>query len=99
MLKTAHLECLDACSESSIIDSLEATYRSYQKNFLEVRERFVQSTTTDDERREDDDALSIIASRISSASSGLRKVKSKRLAAELKMKKIKAQYELKKGKT
>jgi len=90
------LECLDVCSESSIIDSLEATYRSCQKNFLEFCERFVQSTTTDDERREDDDALSI-ASRISSASSGLRKVKSKRLGAELKMKKIKAQYELEKA--
>jgi len=30
LFKTAYLECLDACSDSGIIDSLEATYRSCQ---------------------------------------------------------------------
>ena len=94
LFKTAHLECLDACSDSGIIDSLEVTYRSCQNNFIEFRERFVQWIAADDQRPEDDDARSV-TSRMSSTSS---KSRSKRLAAELRIKKLKAKYELEKAK-
>ena len=96
--KSAHLQCLDLCTEIDVANILIEHFDSCQKNFVEFQERYTQWITAG--RRptpEDDDRshASCAKSRTSVLSQDrLRNARAKRLIAELKLKKLSKMQEL-----
>ena len=84
--KTAHFACLDKCENSSVIDSLEESFKSQRENFDEFREHF--STWN-----QDCDNVSVIES-VTSSRTQLLSAKIKRMVAENKMKTLREKMRL-----
>lgn len=104
--KSVHLECLDVCTDSSVIEQLEVSFESCLKNFEEFRERISQWMAEKKAREEKiPDEASSTVSRVTSRStlssrssvSQLKSAKAKRLVAEHKLKKLKEKQELEKA--
>ena len=84
--KTAHFACLDKCENSSVIDSLEESFKSQRENFDVFREHF--STWN-----QDCDNVSVIES-VTSSRTQLLSAKIKRMVAENKMKTLREKMRL-----
>ena len=85
-LKSAHLQCLDLCTETDVANILIEHFNSFQKNFVEFQERFTQWITAG-QRPEDDDRshFSCATSRtLISSQDRLRNARAKRLLNPLK---------------
>ena len=94
--KSAHLQCLDLCTETDVANILIEHFDSCQKNFVEFQERYTQWITAG-QRPEDDDRshVSCATSRTSiSSQDRLRNARAKRLIAELKLEKLSKRQEL-----
>ncbi|CAG2197877.1 TREH [Mytilus edulis] len=100
--KLAHLQCLDLCTQSEVIENLEVNYERCHENFVEFRDRFSQYIASEksheEEIPEESDTVSIdssLSSRSSvSSQSRFRSAKAERLIAELKLRKLSEQHEL-----
>ncbi|CAG2248269.1 unnamed protein product [Mytilus edulis] len=87
--KLAHLQCLDLCTQSEVIENLEVNYERCHENFVEFRDRFSQYIASE---KSHEDSLSSRSS--VSSQSRFRSAKAKRLIAELKLRKLSEQHEL-----
>ena len=104
--KTAHLECLDLCSNSDIKETLELNFDSTEKNFIEFNERYNEWIGEPEEEEKKDDKRSrrdsdSTHSRISSVSHTslstqyrLKVARANRLKAEFQVKKMAEKHEL-----
>ena len=99
--KSAHLQCLEVCSQAENVDNLEENYESNMKNFMEFKERFSQWIADSEkipqmERTPDKSCTGSIASSRTSTSSRAKlcSAKAKRLVAEMKLKNLKVKLEL-----
>ncbi|VDI11163.1 Hypothetical predicted protein [Mytilus galloprovincialis] len=94
--KAAHLECLEFCTNSDIIETLEINFDSSQKNFIEFRERFNEWIREPEIAKEEEDKNSRITSvsRTSSSQYRLKLARANRLKAEVQVKKIAEKQEL-----
>ncbi|VDI66238.1 thioredoxin domain-containing protein 10 [Mytilus galloprovincialis] len=87
--KAAHLECLDFCTNSDIIETLEINFDSSQKNFIEFRERYNEWIREPEKAKEEEDKNSRITSVSRTSSSTqyrLKLARANRLKAEVQKK-------------
>ena len=84
--KTAQFSCIDKCENSSVIDSLEESFKSQRENFDEFREHFATWN-------QDCDNFSVIEC-VASSRNQLLSAKIKRMVAENKMKTLKEKMRL-----
>ncbi|CAG2248710.1 unnamed protein product [Mytilus edulis] len=95
--KAAHLECLDFCTNSDIIETLEINFDSSQKNFIEFRERYNEWIREPEKAKEEEDKNSRITSVSRTSSSTqyrLKLARANRLKAEVQVKKMAEKQEL-----
>ena len=98
--KSAHLQCLDLCTETDVANILIEHFDSCQKNFVEFQERYTQWVTAGQRPTPEDDDRSHVSSatctsRTSvSSQDRLRNARAKRLIAELKLEKLSKRQEL-----
>ena len=97
--RSAHLQCLDLCTESDAANNLEQNFDSCQKNFAEFQDRFSQWITEGERPTPDDNDGSSHVSRTTSCASvssqnRLRTATAKRLVAELKLKQLSKKHEM-----
>ena len=98
--KSAHLQCLDLCTETVVANILIEHFDSCQKNFIEFQERYSQWVTAGQRPTPEDDDRSHVScatctSRTSvSSQDRLRNARAKRLIAELKLEKLSKRQEL-----
>ncbi|CAG2206251.1 unnamed protein product [Mytilus edulis] len=95
--KTAHLECLDLCTNSDIFETLEMNFDSSQKNFTEFRERFNEWMREPEIAKDEEDKNSRVTSVSRTSSSTqyrLKLARANRLKAEVQVKKMEEKQEL-----
>ena len=96
--KSAHLQCLDICTETDVANILIEHFDSCQKNFVEFQERYTQWTTAGQRPTPDDGErlrVNCATSRTSvSSQDRLPNATAKRLIAELKREKLSKGQEL-----
>ncbi|CAG2224527.1 unnamed protein product [Mytilus edulis] len=95
--KAAHLECLDSCTNSDIIETLEINFDSSQRNFIEFRERYNEWIREPEKAKEEEDNNSRITSVSRSSLSTqyrLKLARANRLKAEVQVKKMVEKQEL-----
>ena len=96
--KSAHLQCLDLCTETDVANILIEHFDSCQKNFVEFQERYTQWITAGQRQTPEDDDRSHVSCATSctsvSSQDRLRNARAKHLIAELKLEKLSKRQEL-----
>ena len=96
--KSAHLQCLDLCTETDVANILIEHFDNCQQNFVEFQERYTQCITAGQRPTPGDDDRSDVScatSRTSiSSQDRLRNARANRLIAELKLEKLSKRQEL-----
>ena len=94
--KSAHLQCLDLCTETDVANILIEHFDSCQKNFVEFQERYTQWITAGQRPTPEDDDRSHVSWATSvSSQDRLRNARAKWcLKAELKLEKLSKRQEL-----
>ena len=98
--KSAHLQCLDLCTETDVANILIEHFDSCQKNFVEFQGRYTQWVTAGQRPTPEDDDRSHVGCAtctsltLVSSQDRLRNARAKRLIAELKLEKLSKRQEL-----
>ena len=96
--KSAHLQCLDLCTETDVANILTEHFDSCQKNFTEFQERYSQWITAVQRPTPEDDDHSRVSCATSctsvSSQDRLRNARAKRLIAELKLEQLSKRQQL-----
>ena len=99
--KSAHLKCLDLCTETDVSNILTEHFYNCQKNFTEFQERYTQWITAGQRPTPEDNVRSRVScatSRTSvSSQDRLRNARAKRLIAKLKLEKLSKRQQLKRS--
>ena len=90
--KSAHLQCLNLCTETDVANILIEHFDRCQKNFVEFQERYTQWITAGQRPTPGDDDRSHVS--CATSQNRLRYARAKRLIEEPKLEKLSKRQEL-----